>query len=37
MWNNYRENPIYTYGQHEKEFTLKLVFTTQFYGRGKHM
>ena len=33
IWNNYHENPIYTYGQHGKEFTLKLVFTTQFYGR----
>ena len=33
IWNNYHEKPIYTYGQHGKEFTLKLVFITQFYGR----
>lgn len=33
IWNNYHEKPIYTYGQHGKEFTLKLVFTTKFYGR----
>lgn len=33
IWNNYHENPIDTYGQHGKEFTLRLVFVTQFYGR----
>lgn len=33
MWHNYRENPIYTYGQHGKQFTLSLKFKIQYYGR----
>lgn len=33
MWHNYRENPIYTYGQHGKEFTLNLIFGIRYYGR----
>lgn len=33
MWHNYSDNPIYTYGQHGKQFTLSLRFKIQYYGR----